>query len=339
MANSWDNCLLPPGYAYGFSGGPAFDTRIVRMDGGGEQRVQSLEEPRWRWSALRKNFGNGADVSGLVSFFLARRGALYGFLFVDPADRTTNANGIAAPTGIDQVIGIGDGTRTRFTLRKQYTDPGGMTARTYPRKVVPILGTASAALARLLGVDAGANIAPVATVAGTPDAGATFLPLTQAVELSSAPAPGAVVQWGGYFAVPARFADVTDKGMEATITGFLGDEAPFEIDGLSFDDPVPTVPGGAPYGYELLSGSASSEVSARGGFYKEVPTTTTVNLYLDDLINYPTGGPHMLINNTGAFTATLYNSLGGVVGTIPAGTKVWLFVKDDGSGNRSPVIF
>jgi hypothetical protein len=91
MATSWDPVLLPPGYAYGFSGGPAFDTRITETDDGGEFRVQTLEEPKWRWQALRKNFTPDADVDGLIDWFLARRGPLYGFLYLDPREETHSA--------------------------------------------------------------------------------------------------------------------------------------------------------------------------------------------------------------------------------------------------------
>jgi uncharacterized protein (TIGR02217 family) len=337
VAISFDNVLLPPGYALGFSGGPSFDTRIVRMDGGGEQRVQVAEEPRWRWSALRRNFPDGADVDGLVDFYLARRGALYGFLFLDPRDFSTHESHRDAPTALDQVIGFGDGTTTRFRLRKQYRDPAGMTARDFPRRVVPLLGTASSAVARVLGVDPGASIAPAAAVDGVTDSGAVFLPLSQEVELSAAPALGAQVTWGGYFVVPARFGETTDQGMEATISGFQSDEASFEVDSLPFDDPVPMVAGGSPYGHQVTPAAGSCEVSGRGGFLVEMPTTGPLTCFLDDMSNYPTGGPHLRFANTGSATATIRDTFGNTVGTISAGSLAWLFVKEV-SGVRTPAL-
>jgi uncharacterized protein (TIGR02217 family) len=339
MAHSFDAILFPPGYAYGFTGGPSFDTRITRMDGGGEQRVQMREEPLWRWSGVRQNFRDGADVNGLVDWFLARRGAQFGFLFLDARDFSTAEDHTGAPSANDQVIGFGDGTTTRFRLRKQYTDPGGMTARTFPRRVVPLLGTASAPVARLIGVNAGASIAPAAAVDGVVDVGATFLQLSQEVELSAPPAIGAQVTWGGYFAVPARFGESTDQGLEATIAGFQSDEAPFEVESIPFDDPVPLVPGGSPYGHVLLASQTTSfELSARRAFYFEVDADAPINGYLDDLNNYPTGGPHLFVVNTGGSTITVRDSLGASVGTITATNSKWLFVKEDASGNRTPVL-
>lgn len=338
MTVSWDPVILPPGYSYGFTGGPAFDTRFITMDGGGEQRVQVRDEPIWRWSGTRKNFRDGADVTGLVSWFLARRGGLIGFLFLDPRDHTTNQDGQSPPTALDQLIGFGDGVNTVFRLRKQYPDPGGMTARAFPRQVVPMLGTATAPMARMFGIEVGASIAPAAAAGGVTDSGAVFLPLSQSVVFSSPPGYGIAVTWGGYFTVPARFSETTDQGLEVTLAGFEADEAPFEIQSIPFDEPVPLTPGGSPYGYQLLSGSASSELSARSGFFVEIPTTANVSCYLDDLVNYPTGGPHFLISNTGVFTVTLRDAFGASVGTISGGSKVWLFIKRDGAGNTVPVL-
>jgi uncharacterized protein (TIGR02217 family) len=309
------------------------------MDGGGEQRVQMREEPLWRWSGVRRNFEDDADVNGLVAWFLARRGAQFGFLFADARDFTTRADGIGAPTPLDQVIGFGDGVRTRFRLRKQYSDPGGMTACTFPRRVVPLLGTATAPMARLFGINTGASIAPAAAVAGVTDASATFLPLSHEVELSAAPAIGTQVTWGGYFAVPARFAESTDQGLEATIAGFQSDEAPFEVESIPFDDPVPLVPGGSPYGHVLLASQTTSfELSARRALYFEIDADAPINGYLDDLNNYPTGGPHLFVVNTGGSTITVRDSLGASVGTITATNSKWLFVKEDAWGNRTPVL-
>lgn len=340
MANSWDPVLLPPGYAYGFTGGPAFDTRYIKMDGGGQQRVQVVEEPIWRWSALRKNFRNGADVNGLRDFFLARRGGLYGFLFLDPADSSTAPDGRAAPLPTDQLIGFGDGATRRFKLRKQYSDPGGMTARTFVRRVIPMLGTADPAVARIIGVDAGDDISPQASVDGVTDSGAVFLPMSLEVELAAAPAIGQEVRWGGYFVTPVGFADSTDKGFEATMAGFMADEASFDVESLPFDDPVPLVPGGSPYGAVVHSAAtANIELSGRAAFLHEVEANAAISGYLDDLDNYPTGGPHLFIVNTGPSTMTVRDSLGSSIGTVSSGGRVWLFVKEDAAGNRTPVLF
>lgn len=337
MTNSWDNVLLPPGYAYGFSGGPAHDTRIVKMDGGGEQRIQVREEPIWRWSALRKNFRD-ADVRGLRNWVLARKGALFGWLFLDPSDFSTNPNDdCGLPTALDQVIGYGDGVTTRFKLRKQYSDPGGMTARNFPRRVVALTGAATGAVARVIGRNEGDDISPAFAVDGVVDAAAVLLPMAMEVEFSSAPAIGTQLTWGGYFVVPVRFGETTDQGLDAAIKGFATDEAPFDIESIPFDDPVPLVPGGSPYGAKVLEDQVTNfEMSGRAAFFWEVEALANISAWLDDLDNYPTGGPHVLLKNTGTNTITVRDRLGVAVGTVGAGLRSELFVKEDASGNRTP---
>jgi uncharacterized protein (TIGR02217 family) len=339
MTNSFDPVLFPPGYAYGFAGGPAHDTRIVKMDGGGEQRVQVREEPVWRWSAIRKNFRD-ADVRGLRNWVLARKGALFGWLFLDPADFSTNPNDDRGlPTAIDQVIGYGDGVTTRFKLRKQYSDPGGMTARNFPRRVVALTGAATGPVARVIGRNEGDDISPAFAVDGLVDAGAVLLPMSMEVQYSTPPSIGTQLTWGGYFVVPVRFGETTDQGLDAAIKGFATDEAPFDIESIPFDDPVPLVPGGSPYGAKVLEDHAQDfELSGRAAFYWEVEALVAVNGWLDALDNYPTGGPHVLVSNTGTSPITVRDRLGVSVGTVASGSRAELFVKEDGAGNRVPVL-
>jgi len=341
MTNSIDPVFLPPGYSYGFAGGPAFDTRYTVADGGGESRVQILEEPKWRWTAQRENYDGIVNTSTLTDFFLARRGGFYGFYFIDSIDFTTNSDGKTAPTMLDQLIGIGDGTTTRFQLRKQYDDPGGMTARAFPRRLVPLQGTATAAQARLFGINSGDSIEPQVAVAGVQVAsGLVFKPASFEVILPSAPALGEAVTWGGYHATQARFSNSTDEGLDAVVSGFESGEVAFQIESIQFDDPVPLMPGGSPYGYEELASQTDDiNLSAREAFAYEVDTAGALNGFLDDLDSYPTGGPHHFIANTGSFTLTVLDYLGNSVGTISAGSRAWVFVKEDGSGNRTPVLW
>lgn len=51
-----------------------------------------------------------------------------------------------------------------------------------------------------------------------------------------------------------------------------------------------------------------------------------------------TSGPHLLLLNTGPFTITVRDRFGSTVGDVPGNTRAWLFVKEDGSGNRTPIL-
>jgi uncharacterized protein (TIGR02217 family) len=337
MSNSYDPVLLPPGYAYGFTGGPSFDTRIHTMDGYGEQRVQVVDEPKWKWQAVRKNFREDADVDALLRWFLARRGALYGFLFLDPRDFSTAENGRDPPSMLDQIIGYGDGVTTRFRLRKQYSDPGGMTARAFPRRVVPLTGVASAAVASVIDVEVGASIAPTAAVDGVVDGGATFLQDSLEVELSSAPGIGAQVTWGGYFATPVRFDETTDKQFDAVMAGFQADQAAFGVESIQFDDPVPMAPGGSPYGVQSYPTETGGIEVRRYAFLFDYGGAGCA-AYLPDLDQYPTGGPHHVFVNAGAGNIIVRDAFGNTVGTVTTTTKRWLFVREDSSGVRTPYL-
>lgn len=337
MSHSWDPVLLPPGYAYGFTGGPSFDTRIHTMDGYGEQRVQVVDEPKWKWQAVRKNFPDDADVDGLLRWFLARRGALYGFLFLDPRDFSTAEDGRSPPTMLDQIIGYGDGTKTRFRLRKQYSDPGGMTARAFPRRVVPMTGTATAPVARVVDVEVGASMQPKAAVDGVEDASATWLPNAMEVQLSFAPEVGAQVTWGGYLVTPVRFDETTDKQFDAVMAGFRSDQASFGVESIQFDDPVPIVPGGSPYGVQSYPTETGGLEVSRYAFLFDYGGNGCV-AYLPDLDQYPTGGPHHILVAGGSGNITLRDMFGNTVGTVTAGTKKWFFVREDNEGIRAPYL-
>ena len=341
MTNSWDNVVLPPGYAYSFSGGPGFDTRIVSMDGGGEQRVQTKAEPTWRWSAMRRNFRDGADVRDLIRFFLSRRGAVYGFLFIDPMDYSTNpTDDSSAPAASDQVIGYGDGSNQRFRLYKTYRDQGGVLSRDFTRRIIPLEGSATAAEAALFGISEGDSLDAKVYIDGIEDPTATFLPISGEVSFTSAPASGAAISWSGRFAVPARFSANTEASLESTIAGFQADEASFEIQSISFDDPTPISPGGNPCGYvELDSQSSSFEISGVRAAIWDITPTADISAFLDDLTNYPTGGKHLtIINRAGSNTITLYDYSRTSVGTIGAGEVKSLYVKENNTGNRTGVL-
>jgi len=140
--------------------------------------------------------------------------------------------------------------------------------------------------------------------------------------------------------VPARFSENTDQGLDKTISGFLADEASFEIESLGFDDPVPLMPGGSPYGHQHYPNLLTDiSLSARGGFYVSLQANAAVSGYLDDLDNYPTGGPHLFLQNYGSSAFTVRDALGTSVGTVAVNGQAWFFVREDGSGNRTPVLF
>lgn len=347
MSGSWDNVILDPIYSYGFSGGPGFGTRVVQMDGGGEQRLQIQSEPIWTWSASRDNFESfGVDASGLRDFFLARRGALYGFLFIDPTDYTTAPDHVSAPTGADVVIGFGDGDKTLFTCRKRYTDPGGMESRSFYRKIVPLTGTASAAQGALFdAVEEGGDINPIVQVGGvtqTLGTDYTISTVTGQIRFASAPAIGAIVTMGGYFAVPARFSENTDSSLEISSPAFNSDTASYEIVSLPNDDPAPMVAGGAFYGYTVISDNSTTVVNldSKEAHFYEIANAPggTVSIYVSAQDHMPLGGPHFTVRNNTSDASELqfYDDEGAAIGgAVSINNKVDVYMTQNSSGDRA----
>jgi uncharacterized protein (TIGR02217 family) len=97
-----------------------FSTSIATTASGFERR-NSL----WGNARLHFDLGPGirseAELGVLVAFFRARRGAARGFRLADPSDFSSNGM-VDAPSAVDQVIGVGDGTAPSFPLVKLYGD-------------------------------------------------------------------------------------------------------------------------------------------------------------------------------------------------------------------------
>lgn len=110
---SFIETLFPEDISYGSSGGPKFKTEIFVAASGDEQR-SSL----WADTRAEYNVSHGirdreaADL--VIALFYGVRGRACGFRYKDWADCKLN----------NELIGIGDGTTTKFYFRKTY-DPGG----------------------------------------------------------------------------------------------------------------------------------------------------------------------------------------------------------------------
>ena len=117
---AFDDVLYPFPLGKSASASPEFSTNVITLASGHERR-NSL------WSDARVHFDVGPgirseeELSKLVAFFRARRGAARGFRFTDPFDFSSHAMTLE-PTPFDQLIGIGDGVRSDFQLVKSYGD-------------------------------------------------------------------------------------------------------------------------------------------------------------------------------------------------------------------------
>ena len=335
MTSSWDNVILDPIYSYGFTCGPGFGTRIIQTDGGGEERVSVISEPIWSWTATRENVGDLSDVVGLRDFFLARRGALYGFLFFDPIDFSTGAGGNTAITGDDETLGYGDGSTTEFTMRKTYADPGGMTSRSYARRIIPISQAITAAMATLIpGAASGDRIDPIVKVDGTLQVEGTDYSISSSgqVRFAVAPVAAAAITAGAYFTVPARFTGDTDEMFEMTADSFGGDVAAFSIVSLPYDEEVPVIPGATEYGFVEFS-SALKTVDSKESHWYSYTGATDASVILPSVGYYPMGGPHFrIINDSSDNTrvVTIKDNEGVTMQSLAINEVSIIYVRSDG---------
>jgi uncharacterized protein (TIGR02217 family) len=163
---------------------PVFSTAVVTTASGYEQRNAD-------WASARMSFDAGpgvrseADVSTLIAFFRARRGAAKGFRFRDPFDFSSKGM-TGVPGALDQVLGVGDGVRTSFGLVKSY----GVGADPEVRRITRPVG-----------------VSVVVAVAGVTKVSGWVLATGGAVVFDAAPVAGAVVTAGFRFDVPVRFAE------------------------------------------------------------------------------------------------------------------------------------
>jgi uncharacterized protein (TIGR02217 family) len=179
---AFDDVTFPLAIGRGAEVRPRFSTAIVTTASGHEQRNAD-------WSTARMEFDAGpglrseADVRTLISFFRARRGSAKAFRFRDVLDYSSN-NMVGAPGAGDQLIGTGDGVRTRFPLVKRYGAGPDAEVRVISR---PVVGTVAVALN------------------GTPQLSGWALSGAE-VEFVIAPPAGSAITAGFQFDVPVRFA-------------------------------------------------------------------------------------------------------------------------------------
>ena len=185
---------LPTRLAFGSTGGVERRTEIVTLGSGFERRSTPWADGRRRY-LIGANLRSLEDMATLTAFFEARRGRLYGFRFRDFADFKSSGPA-GAPSATDQVLGEGDGARTRFDLVKRYG--GGPEAWTR-RIAKPVADTVRIAVD---GVDSAAFVVDATT---------------GVVTLESAPAAGSAVTAGFEFDTPVRFD--ADR-IEVTLEGF-----------------------------------------------------------------------------------------------------------------------
>jgi uncharacterized protein (TIGR02217 family) len=201
---SFHDVRFPVAVSFGATGGPERRNEVVLMTSGRERRNARFSQSRRHYDA-----GTGVrsieDLYDILAFFEARRGSLHAFRFRDPFDMKSCRPGEAV-TPLDQVIGLGDGSKARFLLIKTY----GEEADAYQRDIrKPVVSTVRVAVA-------GSERPPSDFTIDTATGEVVFPP-------DKIPSANAVVTAGYEFDVPVRFN--TDR-LEVSLTAFKAGQIP-----------------------------------------------------------------------------------------------------------------
>lgn len=115
---SFHNVRLPVDVERGAKGGPGFNTTVIPLQSGKEQRNINWAQQRCSYD-ISYGIGTQQLYQDITKFFYIRRGKAYGFRFKDWADYQITAG----------VIGTGTGVLTEFQIVKVYSDDGGSYSR------------------------------------------------------------------------------------------------------------------------------------------------------------------------------------------------------------------
>lgn len=200
---SFHDVVFPAALSFGSSGGPERRTEVITLASGFEERNATWAHARRRYDA-----GLGLrslnDIHAVISFFEARLGMLHAFRWKDWADFKSCAPS-AAPSPLDQSLGVGNGAETVFQLRRSYSSGG----ESYERPITkPKIGDVRIARD---GVEMSAS------------GNFTVDYASGEVRFAAAPAPGAALTAGFEFHVPVRFD--TDR-IEVNLAAFEAGEIP-----------------------------------------------------------------------------------------------------------------
>lgn len=121
--DAFDDVQFPLSIGQGATVSPRFSTDVVTTLSGHEKRNSDWADARLEFDA-GPGVRSEEELQALIAFFRARRGAAKAFRFTDPYDHSSN-NMVEPPTAEDQILSVGDGEQTRFSLVKNYGEDDG----------------------------------------------------------------------------------------------------------------------------------------------------------------------------------------------------------------------
>jgi len=134
---------FPDDISYGSRGGPRFDTTVIKLRSGHEQRNANWEYPLHEYD-VAYGIRNNTQLGAVRNFFLAMLGRAHSFRFKDWGDYKSTI-GASTTAATDQRVSVA-GTSTTgsyWQLQKVYTISSAVFTRTITK---PVSGTVSVAV-------------------------------------------------------------------------------------------------------------------------------------------------------------------------------------------------
>ena len=310
---SFHEVQFPPAISYGSSGGPGFNTAVLETDGGQEQRIARLSQPRHRYN-VAYGIKTYADLLTLKEFYIARLGPASGFRYKDWLDFTTASDHRSSPSVIDVVLGVGDGTTSQFQLIKKYTSGPTTVTRTLEK---PVSGTTVVSLDDAL-----------------QESGWSVNTTTGLITFDNPVASDVVVKAGCVFDVPVRFGLEIDDVLNESLDFFdAGSLAEIPLVELVNEDPQT-----GEFFFGGASHSAPDEDLTLTALEERLqvydPQSANLKIILPDPTSLSLGGPYFILVNESGANAMLVRDDGDTttLATLAASgeLQVWLGV-DSGS--------
>ena len=133
---------FPDDISYGSKGGPQFNTTVLRMRSGHEQRNANWLYPLHLYD-VSYGVKTQAQMASLREFFMAMLGRAHTFRFKDWHDYTTHSDGVSTPSYSDVYISAAVSSTSQFQLRKLYSMSSAVLSRDITK---PVSATVSCAV-------------------------------------------------------------------------------------------------------------------------------------------------------------------------------------------------
>ena len=239
---------FPDDISLGATGGPGFDTEVITVNSGSEQRNSIWQDARGMWD-VSHGVRSDTQLATLIAFFRVVKGRAKGFRFKDWQDyRVTTSNGVMGSAG------VGDGTPA-YQLQKTYTLAGNTEYREITKPVSGSTAVYRGGVLKTAGAGAG-NYAldtttGIVTWVADASSNASSITVGATTQVVLAANPGTLI-----------------AGQKLYLSGFAGAHA---ADVNSLAHTINSVTGSGPYTFTLATNTAGRTITLGTGAGKKYP--------------------------------------------------------------------